>query len=146
MTFKSRKSWGINLLFALSILACNIVWFDVTDNTNGILVAKVLCTLSSILLLWIWFGTYYKIEGEYFFYRSGPIAGKVPIAKIRKIEIDTTKWVGLKPALATNGMVLHHDGFNEIYISPKNQEAFLEKMCSINEQLLVMKFIEADDE
>ena len=146
MKFKSRKSWGITLVLALSILACNMVWLDTTETSVVILITKILCSLVSLILMWIWLGTYYKIEGDYFFYRSGPISGKVPIAKIRKIEIDTTKWMGLKPALATKGMVLHHDGFNEIYISPKDEDAFLDKMCSINEQLLVMKFIEADDE
>ena len=41
-------------------------------------------------------------------------------------------WAGLKPATATKGLIIRYNTYDEIYISPESNEAFIEDLKKIN--------------
>lgn len=91
------------------------------------------------LLFWIWFDTHYTISNGQLFYASGPFRGKIDIQEIRKISLNQSFYAGLKPALATKGIVIEYNRFDDIYISPKAKEAFIQELLRINPQIEVQR-------
>lgn len=92
----------------------------------------IILTLVALMIIWMWFATYYEIDGQLLYYRSGPVNGSIDIASIRKIESGKTQFSGLKPALASNGCVVHYNKYDEIYLSPKDKEGFYEVLLKVN--------------
>jgi hypothetical protein len=76
-------------------------------------------------LLWVWFGTWYKIDQEELYYQSGPLKGRIPLNQVKKITINTTLWSGIKPALSRKGLIILYNKYDEIYLSPRQQQQFL---------------------
>ncbi|ODS79379.1 MAG: hypothetical protein ABS46_15925 [Cytophagaceae bacterium SCN 52-12] len=89
-----------------------------------------------ILLFWIYFSTAYKIENGFFHYQSGPLKGKIEIGKISEIRKNKTLWVGIKPAIASNGIIIKH-GFDEVYISPESNDELVGDLLRINPEIIV---------
>ena len=95
------------------------------------------------LLVWNYVSTYYILENGKLKYRSGLIKGEIDIATIQEIQPYKTSWVGLKPALAQKGIIIKFHKYDEIYISPENNEKFTEELIKINPSILV-KYNNAD--
>ncbi|AFL81451.1 Protein of unknown function (DUF1200) [Aequorivita sublithincola DSM 14238] len=135
MKFKSRKDF----LFIVIIFGLNtfLIGITVYGHITGEIEPKEYWTSAVIFALvgfvfWIFFTTNYELNQTHFIYRSGPFRGKIKIESIRKIEAGKTMWVGFKPATARKGLIVHYDKFNEIYISPKTNEAFIQKILELN--------------
>ncbi|WP_342647255.1 PH domain-containing protein [Mucilaginibacter sp. CSA2-8R] len=138
MIFKSGKAVWVSLLIwgVVALMVFN-AFQVITDQSNDpfYLIFTVLITA---FLLWIWFGTYYIIDGQQLKYRSGPINGSIPVASIRKITTGKTSFIGLKPSLDTHGCVLAYNKYDEIYLSPKNQDLFVQELVKINPAIEVV--------
>ncbi len=89
-------------------------------------------------LFWLYFGTNYELTKENgLIYRSGPFNGKISLERITEIIKGKTLWVGFRPATARKGLIIKYDKFNEIYISPKNNESFIEKILELNKTIKI---------
>ena len=84
------------------------------------------------MFLWIYFGTSYELSQYGFIYRFGPMNGKISINRIKEIVKGKTLWMGFRPATARKGLIIKYDLYNEIYISPKTNESFIEKILELN--------------
>lgn len=67
-------------------------------------------------------------------WKSGPFNGKIAIGKIHKIEyhkgiVVPTIW---KPALSHIGLIITYNKYDDIYISPENQEEFIATLQRLN--------------
>src|SRR5690606_20902493 len=89
------------------------------------------------LLLWLFFGTNYELKNDKFIYRSGPMSGKIDIKRIVEIEKGKTLWVGYRPATARKGLIIKYDKYNEIYISPETNAAFIEYLLAIKSDIKI---------
>ncbi|MGB5553196.1 MAG: PH domain-containing protein [Flavobacteriaceae bacterium] len=90
------------------------------------------------LLLWLYFGTNYELSKEDgLIYRSGPFNGKIKMNRITEIIKGKTLWVGFRPATARKGLILKYDTYNELYISPKTNERFIEKILEFNTEIKI---------
>lgn len=99
----------------------------------------LLLTVSIVaLMLWMWFSTCYIVTGNELKYRSGPIHGGIAIGSIRSIITGKTQFVGLKPSLGSKGCVIKYNKFDEIYLSPKEQELFENELIKINAAIEVV--------
>ena len=58
--------------------------------------------------------------------------GQNKTCEIRKIETNTTQWVGLKASTATKGLVIHFNKYDEIFIAPVNTKLFIDSLLKIN--------------
>jgi len=89
------------------------------------------------LLFWFHFGTEYELTQNELKYKSGPIRGKIEIQRIKEIIKGKSLWVGLKPATARNGLIIKYDQYEEIYISPNNNNSFVKKILELNDKIII---------
>lgn len=138
MKFESEKGGLFKLAYlAMVILMLSIFITKITNDRNGFTAYDLIILAPALLLAWVWFGTSYTIDAEYIRYKSGFIFGKISIQEIRKIEMNKTLWVGLKPALAKNGLIIQYGKYDEIYFSPVDKEKFVGLLQEINPSIIV---------
>jgi hypothetical protein len=140
-TFSSSKSWVSTLTIWGTCILLLVLLPSEIQSTTMPLAGKIALTTFLLavagLLLWTWFATYYRISGEVLHYRCGPLYGTIPIQRIRKIKQNKYLLVGLRPALGLNGLVIHYNRWDEIYLSPADQEGFLRTLQEINSGIVV---------
>lgn len=137
MKFTSRKDLLFtSLLFGVIVLFVGLIFSLIYQGKDWFWASLWLITLS-ILLLLIYFDTSYQLTKEHLIYRSGPIRGKINIADIREVEANKTLYVGIKPALARNGLIIKYNKYDEIYISPNTNESFIKKLLELNGEIKV---------
>jgi hypothetical protein len=83
------------------------------------------------------FHTYYQIKGDKLIYRSGFIRGKIDVKHIKEILPGKTRWIGLKPALSTGGIIIKYNRFDDIYLAPENNEELIADLLKLNKDILV---------
>lgn len=85
-------------------------------------------------LIWILLDTKYILNENKILYNSGPFRGSIAIESIRKIQHHSGIIVPVtfKPALNTKGLIIHYNNFDDIYISPKLENLFLEELLKVN--------------
>jgi len=141
MKFKSRKDILFQILtFGLSGLFIGIILFQTFSNETvnyEFIWSNILMILVIGFLLWLNFGTEYELTQTELKYKSGPIRGKIEIERIREIIKGKSLWSGLKPATARNGLIIKYDKHEEIYISPKTNETFIEKILEFNKNIKI---------
>ncbi len=93
--------------------------------------------LTACLLLWVYFDTKYEITVTALIYKSGPIRGQIEIERINEIVKGKTLWVGLKPATARNGLIIKYDKYNEVYISPENNDLLINELLKRNNRIKI---------
>ena len=89
------------------------------------------------LLIWIYVDTSYKIENDKFKYHSAFLRGEIEISKIREIAQGKTLYSGIKPALATNGIIIRYEKYNEIYVAPENNDILIADLLKLNASIVV---------
>ena len=116
-----RFQGKMNLLFAL--------------KTLSFILLPLLSPL--ILIFWIYFDTFYKIENNKLIYRSGFLRGKIEILNIKEILKGKTMWSGIKPALARNGLIIKFNKYDEIYIAPENNDELISDLIKLNSEIKI---------
>ena len=128
------------LLIGLPIGLFSLVIFIFSEGSlkTGDLFAALLILGAAIFLLWLLLDTKYIIKNDSVLqYNSGPIRGKINIHCIRKIEYQHG-WVSkslLKAALDKNGLYIYYNTFDDLYVSPKNKEDFVNYLLTINPKI-----------
>ncbi|WP_405097096.1 PH domain-containing protein [Oceanobacillus sp. FSL H7-0719] len=110
--------FSIILNFSLSIF--NIIWILIGVITIG-------------FLIWVWFGTGYRIENEVIKIQNGPFKWKVSIQDIN--SISKRKSILATPALSVERLVLHYGRYGEMQLSPKAKSEFIELLLTKNPQI-----------
>lgn len=87
--------------------------------------------------LWALFHTFYKIKDNKLIYRSGYMHGEIDINTIKEIIKGKTRWIGLKPALATGGIIIKYNRFDDVYLAPKNNEELIADLLKLNGNIMV---------
>jgi hypothetical protein len=90
------------------------------------------------LFLWAYFDTLYTIEHKMIHYKSAFLSGVVHIDHITEINKNSASWVGIKPATDLNGLIITFNGGEELYISPLDQDAFVNELLSINRRIEIV--------
>lgn len=83
------------------------------------------------------FTTHYIITPTDIIYKCGFINGKIEIYSIKEIVKGKTMHVGFKPALATKGLIIKYNKFDDIYISPETNDTFIEAVLKINPDIKI---------
>ncbi len=136
-TYKANKNGPVIYLMMGYVGVLVLLFFKDPDNffeqTHWFIPFIFLFALG----LWALFHTYYQIHGDKLIYRSGFIHGEIDINNIKEIVKGKTRWVGLKPALATGGIIIKYNRFDDIYLAPKNNEELIEDLLKLNEKIVV---------
>ena len=140
MKFKSRKDilftsviFGV-LIFIIGITVLGILKGEMAENKRWTLIPIILVVG---FVLWLYFDTSYELKEGNFKYVNGPFKGNISVDRIREIVKGKTIYVGFKPATAKNGLIIKYDKFEEIYISPKTNEAFIKKILELNSKIKI---------
>lgn len=91
------------------------------------------------LLLWIYLDISYKIIGESFFYKCAFIKGAIPVKDINKLLLNDTLWIGTKPAVASGGIIIVYNKFEEVYVAPKDNEELVSALLAVNPGIEVVR-------
>jgi len=137
--YKAKKGtlikWVILMLMALPIL----VFFLDRQTFSERPFMLLLLLVPIVLIIWPYLDTQYQIDGQMFKYKSAYIKGEIEINKIRSILKGRTRWVGIKPALATGGMIIKYNRFDDVYVAPVSNEALIRGLLAINENIQVKR-------
>lgn len=132
-TFTIVILWGI-VLFFIVMLVLNFT------KGNVPVAPMIIISLVTAFVLWVLLDTRYVIKNNFLLYRSGPIRGRVDITKIKSIKrfSGLNVPVMLKPALDTKGFIVTYNQFDDLFISPKMSDVFIEEIKKINPQIEVI--------
>ena len=131
--FKPKRNFSHFKLAYIIILPALVIIFIVEPSWKNALFhsCNILAILTFTLLLVIW-TTAYKIEDGYLKYRSLFIFGKIAIRDIRKLEVGKTLYVGMKPATAKYGIIVKYLKYEELYISPEDNQQMVDALLKEN--------------
>ncbi len=140
MKFGSRKDALLYALFIVIGVLAILIFINVLNAPSlnrEMLVPVFALLIVLVLLLWIAMGTSYEITENKLLYRSGPVQGSIAISDIHEVVVGKTMWVGLKPATARNGLIVRYEKYSEIYISPDNNQLFVQELLKRNDAIVV---------
>ena len=106
----------------------------------SIYIFNAIVILIILVIIWILVDTKYILKENKIFYNSGTFRGTIAIENIRKIEHHSGMIVPVtfKPALNTKGLIIHYNSFDDIYISPKQVDFFLEELLKVNPDIEII--------
>ena len=142
MRFESRTDTLFLFVFAgvifLMIGTSAAIHFRNTDFFL-LLMVDITSLLTIILILWISYGTSYYLDAIVLKYRSGPFKGQINTEAVRKVIVGETQWSGLNRfGTARNGLIIFYNKFDELYITPSSNEAFLQKLLKVRSGIEVV--------
>jgi len=141
ITFKPKRSLKhFLILFVLTSFIALVIIFQNIPLGEKLGVILSLYALIIALNALILYTTHYLVDENRFSYRSLFFSGVIEISNIKKMEVGKTLWVGLKPATAMAGIIIHYNSFDEIYISPENNKDFVHTLLEINPSIQVVNF------
>lgn len=127
MYFSSRKDWFFTIIIlGLSLGSVALYLLDSNVPTSALF---VVCGFV-FLLMWIWFGTGYKVEDGKIKIYYGPIRIKVKISEIQKIEKVKSPFTA--PALSITRLDIMYGDYKTIQISPEREEELVKLLLEEN--------------
>jgi hypothetical protein len=141
MLFKTKKDYTFLLvfLFVFLLYTCISIFIIIYENDYPVIGAfLVILTLLAGLFIAIYKTTFFRLDENYLFCKSLIFTKKIPYSSIRKVEKQQGIYAGIKFSTAWKGLVVHYNKYDELLISPDNEEIFLEK---INEQMEAIRIL-----
>lgn len=143
LVFKTRigKSFlALYFLMFLIILSMSIVTYYSANDSSMFSFMAGISTVALIFMSSTFFLLKIKIEDDFLcvdlFY---PIY-KVDIRTITIIQMGKTMWFGFhKHGTATKGLIISSQFKNDVYITPQNEQEFLQKLLNINPNIIIKK-------
>ena len=130
LNFKSKKDvWLSVLIWGVIIL----MFFIMITEQN--IVVYIVGILNNALLLWLWFGTSYRIDDEALIVRSGPFKSTIDIKTIKKLKATKTLLAG--PALSLDRIEIQYKTYDTVIVSPKDKIEFIETLLIKNNSIEV---------
>ncbi len=130
LNFKSKK----DIWLAVSIWGVIILMFFMMITEQNIVV-YIVGILNNALLLWLWFGTSYKIDDENLIVKNGPFKSTIDIKSIKKLRATKTLLAG--PALSIDRIEIQYKRYDSVIVSPKEKNKFIESLLSKNKSIKV---------
>jgi hypothetical protein len=131
--------------FTLIILWAVVLFFITTIVLNYVignipLIPLYIVSIVTGFMVWVIFDTRYVIKNDNLYYRSGPIRGRIDIKKITSLKkfSGLNVPVMLKPALDTKGFIITYNKYDDVFISPKKSEQFIEELMKVNPNIKII--------
>ncbi|MBD0835147.1 PH domain-containing protein [Aestuariibaculum suncheonense] len=136
-TYKASRRGLIHYVL-LGFIILPVLLFILEDKSiNEKLLFYFPILIPMLLLLWLYFDTSYKIENNQLIYRSGYLRGKIEISNITEIQKDKTMWLGIKPALSANGIIIKYNTYDDIYIAPYDNDEMISDLLKVNANIKI---------
>ncbi len=125
--FRARVDLGIKIITGslfVGMLAAVLYNIYFQNWSDAIILCCVLF-LQQLLILGIMKTTHYTFEEDTLFCRSFIFKRRIPYSSIRKIEQHTSMYAGLKMSTSFRGIVIHYNKYDELFISPLENDRFV---------------------
>jgi len=138
MRYKSRVDWFFKSAIALIVISfiSGLIQMKLdNESTSSLVLFSIVMGVVVLFLFSLIPTTYYDIKEDQLYCRSLFFRKKVPINSIRKVDVGNSLYAGMKMSLALKGIIVHFNKYDEIYISPENQQEFVQHLVKINPQI-----------
>ena len=105
---------------------------DNETSKNEVTIFLLVAGILFLFILSITLKTHYIFDPTALICQSGIIKKQIEYSEIKKVTTKTTLFVGFKLSLSIKGIVIHYGKYEEIFISPQEQEKFLEMLKEKN--------------
>ena len=65
--------------------------------------------------------------------------GKIEISRIHEIVVGKTLWAGNRPAMASKGLIIKYDKYEDLYISPDTNEKFITEILKHKPDIKIIR-------
>ena len=137
--FSKTYKTVLGFVFAI-VIATTIPILNFKNYSSFFIVLTINLSVIS-LLLWIIIATSYTINNNQLICKSGPFHETISILNIKKISPHKGLFIPVtfKPALSHIGLIISYNYCDNIYISPKEEKKFVEKLLELNPAIQIEK-------
>jgi hypothetical protein len=142
--FYSKKDLGMGIFLAVLTLFLLFLFLMLFFSQTPIFVKIILSVFTlgwSILLGSFWFNTWYDIEDDLLTCRSGLVIKKISISKIRFISKPkknySYSYIYMPLALSFSQIVISYNAYDDLSISPADNDEFVNALKSINPNIVI---------
>lgn len=133
MRFKTKVDWFYKsiILILLAVFIVGEVSIYQNENTiEGIIFGLIFLLIISFLIAAI-FTTHFTFESDHLLCKYSFWKIKIQYANIKKIERqESVLYGGWKMSTAIKGLIITYNSYDELLISPENEDAFIIKLNS----------------
>lgn len=126
MKFHSRKGYMIKALFIFLLIPIGIAISEQSYITSFMLITVL------FYLVWMWYDTYYLIDGDQLLYKSALLRGSIDVNSIVEIAKNDKIFAGVKPSLSSKGLVIKYNRWDTIFMSPIDIDRFITAIKNVN--------------
>lgn len=137
-SYRVKKGKGIKVLLVIFALLPFLIFLIEKPDSDQHLWLFLISIIPFALISLVFFGTNYWMDNHKFHYRSGFLKGNLDIHQISQVEMNKTLWSGLKPAMASNGIIIKMK-YDEIYVAPEDNEEMIRDFLKINPGIKVVR-------
>ena len=126
--YKSKVDWWLGIVLVYPIFR------SVASIIEGEWIGYIGIVLCLLFIVFISKSTRYIISENYLIIKCMFIVNdKIEISKIRKIE--KTNSILSSPALSLDRISIKFNKYDEVYISPKERQSFIDELLKINPEI-----------
>ncbi|WP_143959661.1 PH domain-containing protein [Litoribacter populi] len=85
----------------------------------------------------LYYDTHYKLTDNVLFYKSAFFKGEIPIKEIREVVKGRTRFIGNMAGMGPKGLIIKYNKYDDLYIIPEDNEAFVSDLLNINDRIIV---------
>ena len=133
MRFKTKVDWFYKsiILILLAVFIVGEVSIYQNENTFEAVMFGLIFLLIIIFLIAAIFTTHFTFESDHLLCKFSFWKKKIPYATIKKIERqESVIYGGWKMSTAIKGLIITYNSYDELLISPENEDAFIIKLNS----------------
>ena len=131
MLFRAKKDYTFLIVFLFVLLLYSgISLFTIIyeDYYSVIWVFLIVLTFLALLFISIYKTTYFRLDQHNLFCKSLIFKKEIPYSSIKKVEKQQGIYAGVKFSTAWKGIIVHYNKYDELLISPENEEIFIVKI------------------
>jgi energy-coupling factor transporter transmembrane protein EcfT len=131
MLFRAKKDYTFLIVFLFVLLLYSgISLFTIIyeDDYSVIWVFLIVLTFLALLFISIYKTTYFRLDQHNLFCKSLIFKKEIPYSSIKKVEKQQGIYAGVKFSTAWKGIIVHYNKYDELLISPENEEIFIVKI------------------
>ena len=133
MLFKTKVDWFYKsiILILLAVFIVGEVSIYQNENTFEAVIFGLIFLLIISFLIAAIFTTNFTFESDHLLCKYSFWKHKIPYATIKKIERqESVLYGGWKMSTAIKGLIITYHRYDELLISPENEDAFIIKLNS----------------
>ena len=133
MRFKTKVDWFYKSIILILLAVFIIGEVSIYQNKNtfeAVIFGLIFLLIISFLIAAI-FTTRFTFESDHLLCKFSLWKKKIPYATIKKIERQqSVLYGGWKMSTAIKGLIITYNSYDELLISPENEDAFIIKLNS----------------